>query len=100
MAGAGVIHHFVREEDPVQRIHAEREQCGGFVRSDQSLSRMSRQDSNHSEAGDLRFPGVKAGGRIDGPLKPIDLTSGVLGTDGFMQQGSEASECDCDCDAS
>jgi hypothetical protein len=24
MAGAGVIHHFVREEDPVQRIHAER----------------------------------------------------------------------------
>jgi hypothetical protein len=39
MAGAGVIHHFVREEGPVQRIHAEGEQRGGFVRSDQSLSR-------------------------------------------------------------
>jgi hypothetical protein len=39
MAGTGVIHHFVREEDPVQRIHAEGEQRGSFVRSDQSLSR-------------------------------------------------------------
>jgi hypothetical protein len=39
MAGAGIIHHSVREEDPVQRIHAEGEQRGGYVRSDRSPSR-------------------------------------------------------------